>query len=155
MKNADAAAPKCGEKRDEIGPKFLYLNECNLRHEGTLGSSEDSPSRDLINILMDQYEDRDEKNISAETIVKSMKDYWVVTKRSNSRVLFVLINRYATLLEIAGNVVYISDCTLHFHLNYCLYRWSNEIVRATSERCILHVTTNCIRSSFIFISTNW
>lgn len=59
-------------------------------------------SRDLINILMDLYEETDERNISEETIVKTLNDYWIFRKNCNSRCFFVLINKYATLIEIAG-----------------------------------------------------
>lgn len=87
---------------EALSPKFLYLNECNLRHEGTLTGKHGGLPRDLVNILMDLYEERDERNISEETVVKTMNDYWLFRKNCNSRCFFVLINKYATLIEIAG-----------------------------------------------------
>lgn len=89
-------------KPELSSPKFLYLNECNLRHEGNLGGRIGAPSRDIVNILMDLYEEKDARNIAEETIVKTMNDYWIVRKNSNSRCFFVLINKYATLIEISG-----------------------------------------------------
>lgn len=91
-----------GNHVEALSPKFLYLNECNLRHEGTLTGKHGGLPRDLINILMDLYEERDERNISEETVVKTMNDYWLFRKNCNSRCFFVLINKYATLIEIAG-----------------------------------------------------
>lgn len=85
-------------------PKYLYLNECNLLHNGTLTGKNGGLPRDLINILMDLYEETDERNISEETIVKTMNDYWIFRKNCNSRCFFVLINKYATLIEISGKV---------------------------------------------------
>lgn len=87
---------------DVSSPKFLYLNECNLRHEGNLTGKNGAVSRDIINILMDLYEEKDPRNVAEETIVKTMNDYWIVRKNSNSRCFFVLINKYATLIDISG-----------------------------------------------------
>lgn len=87
---------------EALHPKFLYLNECNLRHNGTLTGKNGALSRDLINILMDLYEETDDRDISEETIVKTMNDYWIFRKNCNSRCFFVLINKYATLIEISG-----------------------------------------------------
>lgn len=89
---------------EALSPKFLYLNDCNLRHEGTLSGKHGGLPRDLINILMDLYEERDERDISEEAIVKTMNDYWLFRKNCNSRCFFVLINKYATLIEIAGKL---------------------------------------------------
>lgn len=83
-------------------PKFLYLNECNSRHNGTLTGKNGALSRDLINILMDLYEETNDRNVSEETIVKTMNDFWLFRKNCNSRCFFVLINKYATLVEISG-----------------------------------------------------
>lgn len=89
-------------KQPELSsPKFIYLNECNLRHEGNLGKNA-ALSRDIINTLMDLYEEKKPGNIAQESIVKTMTDYWIVRKNSNSRCFFVLINKYATLIEISG-----------------------------------------------------
>lgn len=82
-------------------PKYLYLNECNLLHNGSLTGKNGGLPRDLINILMDLYEETDERDISEETIVKTMNDYWIFRKNCNSRCFFVLINKYATLIEIS------------------------------------------------------
>lgn len=89
---------------EALHPKFLYLNECNLRHNGTLTGKNGALSRDLINILMDLYEETDDRDISGETIVKTMNDYWIFRKNCNSRCFFVLINKYATLIEISGKM---------------------------------------------------
>lgn len=82
--------------------RYLYLNGCSLRHSGPLTGKHGAMSRDLINILMDLYEETDERNISEVTIVKTLNDYWIFRKNCNSRCFFVLINKYATLIEIAG-----------------------------------------------------
>lgn len=82
-------------------PKYLYLNECNLLHNGSLTGKNGGLPRDLINILMDLYEETDERDISEEAIVKTMNDYWIFRKNCNSRCFFVLINKYATLIEIS------------------------------------------------------
>lgn len=98
--SSSAASPT--NNSDALSAKFLYINDCNLRHNGTLSGKSGALSRDLINILMDLYEETDERNISEETIVKTMNDYWIFRKKCNSRMFFVLINKYATLLEISG-----------------------------------------------------
>ena len=86
---------------EALSSKFLYLNKCNLRHSGPLTGKNGALSRDLINILMDLHGETDERNISEETIVKTMNDYWLFRKNCNSRSFFVLINKYATLIEIS------------------------------------------------------
>lgn len=95
-----------------LHPKYLYLNECNLRHNGPLSGKNGGLTRDLINILMDLYEESDDRNVSQETMVKTMNDYWIFRKNCNSRCFFVLINKYATLLEISGELTDSDACDL-------------------------------------------
>lgn len=130
-------------KRDDlIGPRFIYLNSCNSRHKGNLSTQ--SISTDLKNIMMDLFE-KDARNISEETIVKTMNDYWILQKNSNLRTFFVLINKYATLLDITGNRFFDDSFLSSKIINFCFSQ-------RRRPKCTTSISRTCsLKSNNIYI----
>lgn len=95
------------------GPRFLFFNEMNMKHTGTLyvggvGAKtvatvmkQSYISPEVMNLLADLYEPTRHSNAPAEeTVVKTLNDYWIVKRTANWRHFYVIINRSATLLEV-------------------------------------------------------
>uniref|UniRef100_A0A1B0CL26 Putative myrosinase n=1 Tax=Lutzomyia longipalpis TaxID=7200 RepID=A0A1B0CL26_LUTLO len=90
-----------------FSPKFLYFNEFSLQHDTTFYTDGRSVhknanmSRDIMNVIADLYEERNAGSSSEETVVKMCNDFWITHKKSNSRHFIAIVNKNATLLEIA------------------------------------------------------
>lgn len=91
----------------ETGVKFVYYNQLNRAQKSTVHldnrrSGNISIPIDILRILADINTDfMERKPSTAETIVKTMNDYWVVGKLSNLREFYVVIHqKNANLIEI-------------------------------------------------------
>lgn len=107
------------------GPRFLFLNELNLKHTGTLylnpsrstQSSAKSLSaipNDVMNLLADLFNETNDANgssepVAEETVVKTLNDYWIVRRSSNWRHFFVVVNKSSTLLSVTEEARAIFD----------------------------------------------
>lgn len=87
--------------------KYLFLNELNCQHTGTVHlnpkilRNESKLPLDVQNLLTDLYLQDERTTNSCEVIVKTLNDYWVVKRTSNWRHSFLIFNKSSTLLEIS------------------------------------------------------
>lgn len=91
---------------NDSGPKYLYFNELNCQHQGTIHLNNrfiknKTISSDMMNILIDLFDNRNKNDTNEETIVKTMSGYWIVKRSGNSRHFFVIVNKNSTLPDIA------------------------------------------------------
>lgn len=89
------------------GPKFLFFNELNLKHEGTVHLDHRKYRNstipvEVMNLIADLFNDKNSNNTNEESVIKTLNDFWIVKKSSNSRHFFVIINKSSTLLEVTG-----------------------------------------------------
>lgn len=96
------------------GPRYLFFNECNLQHSGTIHLNNKLPKQshlptDIMNIITDLYANSDGLNSSEDTVVKTLNDFWIVRRTSNWRHFFVVINKNSTLLEITEEAKLLFD----------------------------------------------
>lgn len=55
-----------------------------------------------MNLIADLFNDKNSNNTNEESVIKTLNDFWIVKKSSNSRHFFVIINKSSTLLEVTG-----------------------------------------------------
>lgn len=89
------------------GPRFLFFNELNLKHSGTLHMNKSNQQKqswvpaEVMNLIADLYEPTMHSNAPAEeTVLKTRKDWWIVKRTNNWRHFYVIINKSSTLLEV-------------------------------------------------------
>lgn len=89
------------------GPRFLFFNELNLKHSGTLHLNKSNQPKqsgvpaEVLNLIADLYEPTKDSNAPAEeTVLKTRKDWWIVKRTNNWRHFYVIINKSSTLLEV-------------------------------------------------------
>lgn len=89
------------------GPRFLFFNELNLKHSGTLHMNKSNQPKqswvpaEVMNLIADLYEPTKHSNAPAEeTVLKTRKDWWIVKRTNNWRHFYVIINKSSTLLEV-------------------------------------------------------
>ncbi|XP_055376697.1 vacuolar fusion protein CCZ1 homolog [Condylostylus longicornis] len=95
---------------EDAGPKYLFINELNLRHKGSFNFNQKNRGmttipRNVMSLIADLYNENEfESNGKFEEICfKSISDYWIVKKTSNWRQFYVIIhNNKATLLDITN-----------------------------------------------------
>ncbi|KAI5719731.1 hypothetical protein M8J76_014018 [Diaphorina citri] len=85
---------------DPQGSKFIYFNQLNLAMKSSLHNNYRKSRR--VNV-----------SSTSETIVKTLNDYWVIGKQSNSREFYIVIqHKNANLVEINEEVKKICDSQL-------------------------------------------
>lgn len=95
-------------------PKFVFFNELNLHHRGTIKmgiQKRHNPGGhmpdDVMNLIVDlldnslQHYDGLTTNATKETILKTHDDYWIVKRSCNSRHLFIVLNKSSTLIDVS------------------------------------------------------
>lgn len=89
------------------GPRFLFFNELNLKHSGTLHMNKSNQPKqswvpaEVMNLIADLYQPTMHSNAPAEeTVLKTRKDWWIVKRTNNWRHFYVIINKSSTLLEV-------------------------------------------------------
>uniref|UniRef100_A0A182J4K2 CCZ1/INTU/HSP4 first Longin domain-containing protein n=1 Tax=Anopheles atroparvus TaxID=41427 RepID=A0A182J4K2_ANOAO len=109
-----------GSKEDSAtAPKFIYFNEMNLQHRGTvrLGPQQyqsmagSGLPNDVMNLIVDLLDDvrSNRSNVMDETIVKTHDDYWIVKRSCNSRHVFIILNKSSTLIDVTEDTKKILD----------------------------------------------
>lgn len=103
--SADTTSYKNDDK--QINAKYLFLNESNCQHTGTVHLNQkqlkkkSSIPREVMNLLNDLYV-RDANTVhSNEVVVKTLNDYWIVKRTANWRHAFIIFNKNSTLLEVS------------------------------------------------------
>ncbi|XP_055607703.1 vacuolar fusion protein CCZ1 homolog isoform X2 [Uranotaenia lowii] len=106
-------------------PKFLYFNELNHHFRGTVrlgvqkrknnsGSSGNIPT-DVMNLIVDLLDDGSQQQLGdkseapMETILKTHDDFWIVKRSSNSRHVFIVLNKSSTLIDVSEETKRILD----------------------------------------------
>lgn len=101
-----------------LGPRYLFLNELNLKHTGTLclnhlrsSSNASLVPTEVMNLLADLFDESgtDGDTNSEETVLKTLNDYWIVRRSSNWRHFFVVVNKSSTLLSVTEEARAIFD----------------------------------------------
>jgi hypothetical protein len=94
----------------ENSPRFIYFNKLNLAYKSTAHldnkqSGNIACTKEALKIMADMNSRRSLLGHSSETIVKTMHDYWVVAKNSNSREFYVALQqKNASLIDISGEL---------------------------------------------------
>lgn len=94
--------------QNEIAPKFIYFNKLNLAYKSTVHLDNKqtgnlSCNKDLVKIMTHMRDNQCLKHPVGESVVKTMNDYWVVAKFSNSREFYVVLQqKNSSLIEISG-----------------------------------------------------
>ncbi|CAH0547952.1 unnamed protein product [Brassicogethes aeneus] len=102
----------------ESTPRFIYFNKLNLAYKSTVHLDNKQSgnivcARDSLKIIADINKKKGIFGHSGEVIVKTMNDYWVVGKTSNSREFYIAINqKNASLIDISDEVKKICDTEL-------------------------------------------
>lgn len=92
----------------EHSPKFIYFNKFNLAYKSTVHldnkhSGNLSCSKDCVRIMADMKEQNPLLGYASETIVKTMNDFWVVSKISNAREFYIALQqKNASLIDVSG-----------------------------------------------------
>lgn len=97
----------------ETTPKFIYFNKLNLAYKSTLHLDKHSGNmvsqKESLRIMADMESKNYLVGQSGETIVKTMNDYWVVSRTSNAREFFIALQqRNASLIDISGEFSHIT-----------------------------------------------
>lgn len=97
------------------GPRYLFFNELTLRHTGTLHLNGGRPPKasavpaEVMNLLADLYDDDELDDdmtsgrtggCAAETVLKTLNDYWIVRRSSSWCHGFVVVNKSSTLMSV-------------------------------------------------------
>ncbi|XP_058463805.1 vacuolar fusion protein CCZ1 homolog [Malaya genurostris] len=99
-------------------PKFIYFNELNLHHRGTirLGHQKKQKSggtipNEVMNLVVDLLDDsrKTRSNMAEETILKTHDDFWIVKRSCNSRHVFIVLNKSSTLIDVSEETKRIVD----------------------------------------------
>lgn len=96
----------------EHTPKFIYFNKFNLAYKSTVHldnkkSGNLACSKDCVRIMADMKEKNPLLGYCSETIVKTMNDFWVVSKVSNSREFYIALqHKNASLIDVSGKFTF-------------------------------------------------
>lgn len=108
----EATTPSCVPDHT---PKFIYFNKFNLAYKSTVHLDNKqtgnlSCSKDCVRIMAEMKEKNPLLGYASETIVKTMNDFWVVSKVSNSREFYIALQqKNASLIDISGKFYYLFD----------------------------------------------
>lgn len=85
---------------------YIYFNSMNLALKSTVKTSSTEIPRDTMSTLLDMHEYFQRSGTAlGEILVKTAGGSWIIGKKAESRLLFVLIdNRNKTILDIADDV---------------------------------------------------
>lgn len=112
-----AAADESSDSVAAGQPRYLFFNELNLRHTGTLHLNGPRPPKvsavtaEVMNLLADLYDAdaTDDSGGSEETILKTLNDYWIVRRSSGWRHGYVVVNKSSTLMSVTEEARAIFD----------------------------------------------
>lgn len=110
----------------QIQQKYLYFNDLNRRFYATFYNDLSVNNNrqvkcaiipsDIMNLLVDLY-DKDSRvesrnsiiDTDKESIMKTYADYWIVKRTSNSRHLYLIMNKNSTLIDVSEESKKIMD----------------------------------------------
>lgn len=111
-----------GKDDSATSPKFVYFNELNLHHRGTIklgvekrNNPGGSIPNDVMNLIVDLLDDSRRNgdglntNVTEETILKTHDDYWIVKRNCNSRHVFIVLNKSSTLIDVSEETKRVLD----------------------------------------------
>jgi hypothetical protein len=106
MKESAAMMSKALESTEQDEFLYIYFNSMNLALKSPVKARGLELSRDTMSTLLDMNESFIRSGTEhGEVIVKTSADSWIIGKRSESRLLFVLVDqRNKTILDIADYV---------------------------------------------------
>ncbi|XP_044269860.1 vacuolar fusion protein CCZ1 homolog [Tribolium madens] len=102
----------------ENAPRFIYFNKLNLAYKSTAHLDNKQTgniacTKESLKIMADLNNKKSLLGHSSETIVKTMNDYWVVAKNSNSREFYVALQqKNASLIDISEEIKKLCDTEL-------------------------------------------
>lgn len=97
----------------EHTPRFIYFNKFNLAYKSTVHLDNKqtgnlSCSKDCVRIMAEMREMNPLLGYASETIVKTMNEFWVVSKVSNSREFYIALQqKNASLIDVSGKCVFL------------------------------------------------
>jgi hypothetical protein len=106
LKESSAIMSKALDSSEQEEFLYIYFNSMNLALKSPLRAKGIELSRDTMSTLLDMHEAFTRANTAqGEVIVKTSSDSWIIGKKADSRLLFVLIDqRNKTVLDIADYV---------------------------------------------------
>ncbi|XP_557365.3 vacuolar fusion protein CCZ1 homolog [Anopheles gambiae] len=114
-----SSSSSSSSSRDDSSPKFIFFNELNLQHRGTvrLGQAQyhsvtgSGLPNDVMNLIVDLLDDvrSNRSSVMDETIVKTHDDYWIVKRSCNTRHVFIILNKSSTLIDVTEETKKILD----------------------------------------------
>lgn len=106
LKESSMIMAKSLETQENEEFMYIYFNAMNLALKSTIKSRSLEIPRDTMSTLLDMHEYFQRSGTAlGEIIVKTASDSWIIGKKAESRLLFVLIDqRHKTILDIADDV---------------------------------------------------
>lgn len=106
LKESSNMMAKALEGTEQEEYMYLYFNAMNLALKSTLKNKGFEIPRETMNTLLDMHESfLRSATYQGEVIVKTASDSWIIGKRAESRLLFVLIDqRSKSILDVADYV---------------------------------------------------
>jgi len=106
MKESSNMMSKALEGSEQEEYMYIYFNAMNLALKSTLKNKGFEIPRETMNTLLDMHESfLRSSTYQGEVIVKTASDSWIIGKRAESRLLFVLIDqRSKSILDVADYV---------------------------------------------------
>ncbi|KAJ8937422.1 hypothetical protein NQ318_007881 [Aromia moschata] len=102
----------------ENAPRFIYFNKLNLAYKSTVHLDNKQTgniacSKESLMLMADMNSKFPSLGDYGETIVKTMNDYWIVGKKSNSREFYVALQqKYSSINDISDEVKKVCDTEL-------------------------------------------
>lgn len=115
----------------ENSPKFIYFNKFNLAYKSTVHLDNKQTgnlacSKDSLRIMADMKEKNTRLGYSSETIVKTLNDFWIVSKVSNSREFFIALQqKNASLIDVSGKILILISI-ITFETYFCNFQYSRQ-----------------------------
>lgn len=106
LKESSTMMAKALEGSEQEEYMYLYFNSMNLALKSTIKNKSLEIPRETMNTLLDMHESfLRSSTYQGEVIVKTATDSWIIGKRAESRLLFVLIDqRSKSILDVADHV---------------------------------------------------
>lgn len=106
LKESASVMNKALEAADSEEFHYIYFNSMNLAIKSTLRNKGIEIGRETMGTLLDMHESFERAGTyQGEVMVKTANENWIIAKRSESRLLFVLVDqRNKTILDIADHV---------------------------------------------------
>lgn len=103
-------------------PKFIYFNKFSLAYKSTVHLDNKQTgnlacSKECVNLMADMKEKNPLLGYSSESIVKTMNDFWVVSKVSTSREFYIVLQqKNASLIDVSGKFSFFQAMKFFNHI---------------------------------------